>query len=135
MHSREVVDAGEPQAEELVCPAIRLEYMERQSRVVVDTVDDHLHQMNTQRLDLWLVVSQDLHGKREELRDVIIDVSAHIQHNDFSKLATTNTIDTSNLVVFEDGANHVDHSLKVSSVLHKGLGSVVDEVFQSRQHI
>lgn len=135
MNSCKVVDAREPQAEELVCPTIALEDMESKSRVVVDAVDDDLHQVNAKGLNLRLIVSQHLHSKRKELRDVVVDMTAHVKHDDLSKLATTDAVNASDLVVLEDGANHVDHSVKVSSVLDEGLGSVVDKVLQSRQHV
>lgn len=43
MNSSKTVDIGEPHAEELVGPAVALEDMEREYRVVVDTIDHHLH--------------------------------------------------------------------------------------------
>ena len=135
MNSRKVVDAGEPQAEELVCPTIGLEDVESKGRVVVDTVDDDLHQMDAEGLDLGLIVSQHLHSKPKELWDIVVDVTAHVEHDDLGKLASADAVNTSDLVVLEDGANHVDHSVKVSPVLDKGLSSVVDEVLQSRQHV
>src|SRR5690606_30435600 len=53
-----VVDPGEgrhapePQAEELVRPALGLEDLEGEVGVVVDGVDDHLHQVDLVRLEL-----------------------------------------------------------------------------------
>jgi hypothetical protein len=112
-----------------------LKDVERQSGVIVDAVDDNLHQVNAKRLDLWLVVGQDLHGEREELWDELIGVAAHVQHDDLSKLATADAVDTADLVILENGADHINHSVEVSPVLHECLGSVVDEVLQSGQHI
>ena len=112
-----------------------LKDVERQSGVIVDAVDDNLHQVNAKRLDLWLVVGQDLHSEREELWDKFIGVAAHVEHDDLSKLATADAVDTSDLVVLENGADHVNHSVEIGSVLHKCLSSVVNEILKSGQHI
>jgi hypothetical protein len=118
VNSCEVVDAREPQAEELVRPAVALEHMERERRVVVDAVDDDLHEMNAEGLDLGFIVGKDLHRKRKELWNVVIDMTTHVEHDDLSQLATANAVNTANLVIVKDGANHVNHSIKVGTVLY-----------------
>ena len=46
MDATEIVDVGEPGAEELIGPALRLQDLEAENGVVVDSVDDHFHQMD-----------------------------------------------------------------------------------------
>jgi hypothetical protein len=46
MYAGEVVNAGEPQAEELVRPAVALKHVQCKSGVVVDGVDNDFHQVN-----------------------------------------------------------------------------------------
>jgi len=132
VHSAEVVDTREPQAEELVCPSIALKHMQCQSRVVVDGVDDDFHQVDLEGFDLRLFVGEDLHGQCDEFWNVVIDVSTHVEHDDLGELATADAVDTSHLVILEDGSHHIHDGIEVWAVLNQGLSSVVDEVFESR---
>jgi hypothetical protein len=132
VYSSEVLNAREPQAKELVCPAIALKHMQCQRGIVVDGVDDDLHQVNLQRLDLGLIVRQDLHGQRDELGNVVVNVATHVEHDDLGKLTAADSIDTSNLVVFENGSNHIDDCVEVRAVLDQCLGSIVDKILKSR---
>ncbi|KAI7277211.1 ARM repeat-containing protein [Hortaea werneckii] len=99
------------------------------------SVDDHLHQMNPVRLHLQLVVGQNRHGKSNELWHVVVDATPQIQHHDLCKFASANSIHTTNLLVSEDGADHIHRSFEVRSGLHQMRRTVVDEVLQGGQHV
>jgi hypothetical protein len=109
--------------------------VECKSRVVVDGVDDDLHQMNLKGFNLRLFVGEDLHSQRDELGDVIVDVSTHVEHDYLCEFAATDTIDASNLVILENRPDHIDDCVKIWAVLNQCLGSIVDKVLQSGQHV
>lgn len=131
----EAVDAGEPQAEKLVGPAVRFQHLEGQAGVVVESVDDHLHEVDAVALDLDIVVCEDSHGERDKLGHVIVNVAAKVEHEGFGELAAADAVDASDLVVLEDCADHVDNGSQVLRVLDESIPAVVDKVLESREHV
>lgn len=99
--------------------------------VVVDGVNDDLHQMYPQGLDLWLCVEQDRQRKRNELRDVVGDMATHVEHDNLSKLTAADSVNASNHVVFEDGSDHLHERFEIGAVLDQHLGTVVGMVLSS----
>lgn len=74
--------------------------------------------MDAKGLNLGFIIGKDLHRKCEELWNVVIDMTTHVEHDNLSQLATTNAVNTANFVVLKDSADHVDHGIKVGTILH-----------------
>jgi len=135
VNSGEVIDAREPETEELVRPAVCLEHVQCQGGVVVDGVDDHFHEMYPQGLNFGFIVHEDVHGESNELWDVVINMATHVEHDDLSQLAAADAINAANLVVLEDRSDHVDDGIEVLPVLDQSWGTVVDEVLERGKHV
>lgn len=135
MHTAEVVNVGEPSAEELVGPALRLKDVKTENRVVVDSVDDHLHQVEAVRLGASLLGVDHSHGELNEERNVLVDVTTEVEHKGLGEFAATDTVYAADLVIAEDILNHSNDGAQICWVLNQHIGAVRDVVVESRQHI
>lgn len=127
--------ATEPQTEESVGPTLGLKHLKREERVVVDSVDDHLHEVDLVALDLDVLRSEDGHSHDNEALDTVVDVATEAQHHSLGKLAGTLSLDAALDIVAEHVGNHRVQSLYVLGLLDKMRGSKLDKVVEGRQHI
>lgn len=108
MHPFEAVNAREPGAEELVRPAMGFENLETENWVVVDGIDDHLHEMDLVGLGPCLTSVNDAHCQLNKEGDVLVNASPEVQHDRLCQFASAYPIDTTNLLVPEDVLDHAN---------------------------
>lgn len=76
MNTSKRIHATKPQTKEFVGPALLLKHLQCEDRVIVDGVDDHLHQMDLVGLDLgFLRCCEDSHGHSDEPADTVVNVT------------------------------------------------------------
>ncbi|GKT66592.1 hypothetical protein ColTof3_13931 [Colletotrichum tofieldiae] len=131
----EVGHAAKPQAEEPVRPALGLEDVQGEDRVVVDRVDDELHEVDLVSLDLDILCSENVHGELDESQHVVVDVATEVQHHGLGQLAGANAVNATDLVIVEHVGDHGEESLDVLGLLHQLASTVLNKVVQSRQHV
>lgn len=132
MNPSEVVDVGEPGAEELVRPALGLKYLDGKQWVVINSVDDHLHQVDPIRFSPRLAVVDNVHCKLDEDRNILVNIAAKVEHDGLRKLAAAYSVDTAHFVVVENIFHHADDGSEISWVLDQVLCAIGDEVVKGR---
>jgi hypothetical protein len=131
----ERVHTPEPEAEELVGPTIALENLQGENGVVIDGVDDHFHQVDPVRLDLYLGRTQHTHRHVDESMDALVNVTPEAQHHCLSELAGADSVDTANFTVDKHIRDHLEQGSHVLGVLHELRGAILDEVVKCGQHV
>lgn len=135
MDATEVVDVREPHAEKLIRPSLGFQHLKTENGVVVDGVDDHLHQVDAVRLSPGLPGVDGSHGHFNEERDELVNMATEIEHESLRKLASANPIHTANLVIAEDVLHHSDNGREVSRSLNQCLRTIRNVVVKGRQHV
>lgn len=127
--------AAEPQAEEAVGPTLGLKDLEGEKGVVVDGVNDHLHQVNAVALDLDVLAGQNVHGHVDEALDTAVDLATQAEHHGLSQLASTYPLDASLDAIREHISDHRVESLGVLGLLGQLRSTKLDKVIKCRKHI
>lgn len=135
MYAGERFHTAEPQAEELVGPALCLQDVESQEGVVVDGVNDHLHEVDLVRLDRDFLSAQNVHSDSDEAVNAIVDMATEAEHHGFGELAGANAVNTSNPVLHEHVRHHREQSLDVFWLVDKLRGTELHKVVQGREHV
>mgnify|MGYP005989592677 CR=1 FL=1 len=106
VHSGESGHVAEPQAEEAVGPSLGFQDLERQERVVVNSIDDHLEEVNLIALQLDLLCAEDGHGQCDEALDALVNVAGKAEHHGLSELASAYSLYSSLVGVREHICDH-----------------------------
>lgn len=136
VHALEVLNVGKPEGEELVGPVVVLEDLECDGGVVVDAVDDHLHEVKAIRLHAYFGGGgEEGHGGLDEAGEVLVGVATKGEEDGLRQLAAADAVYGAKAVMRKDGVDDGDNSLEVSSVLLEHLGAVGDIVVEGREHV
>ena len=128
--------AAKPEAEEAVCPALGLEDLKRHERIIVNSIDDHFHEVNLVALGLHVVGSvENSHGHDHETFDALVNVAAEVEHHGLGKLARANALGTSLARVAKHVGNHLIQSLNVLRLLSQMSCTKLDKVVKCWQHV
>lgn len=101
MHAVEVLNVAKPQREEFISPAMALKELQCCTGVIVDAIDDHLHEVNAIGLD-FIGSSEALHGDLDKLGEVLVSVAAEIEHDGFGELAAADAVHGTETLIGED---------------------------------
>ena len=134
VNAAEGVHVAKPQAEEPVCPALGLEDLKGEKRVVVDGIDNHLHQVNSGGLDFDVLGGEDVHRHGDEALNTLVNVTLQAQHHSLGKFASAYPLKSLNIIV-KHTANHRIQGVDVVGGLDQLRGTILNNVVESGEHI
>lgn len=132
VNASEGAHASEPQAEEPVRPALGLKNLESKNGVVVDGVDDHLHQVDPVALHLDILSGKDAHRHDDEPLDTAVNLSTQTQHHSLGQFASADPLDSALDAVCKHIGNHRVKCLGILGLLGELWGTELNKVVQSR---
>jgi hypothetical protein len=135
VNASERIHATKPQTEELIGPVLGFQDLKRQHRVVVDGVDDHLHEMDLVGLELDLLAGEHIHSHGYKAVNALVDVTRQAQHHGLSKLAGAYPINAANLGVGEHVGDHSVQRLHILRLLKELRHAKVNEVVKRWKHV
>ena len=135
MHTGELCHLAKPETEKAVSPTFGFQHLKRKQGIVIDGVDNHLHQMDSVRFDFYLLCGEDTHSNIDEPFHTAVDMSSEAQHHRLRELAGTYTLNAPLDLLCEHVRNHGKKSLDVFRLLDQGSDTILNEIVEGGKHI